>query len=55
LPSWCSIPVLYPFLSPHVQAASTAIVAGMMAVICFDELRAVANRYGDEHLTYGAS
>jgi ZIP family zinc transporter len=46
-----AILVLYPFLSPYVLAASTAMVAGMMVFICFDELIPVANRYGSEHLT----
>jgi zinc transporter ZupT len=46
-----AILVLYPFLRPHVLSASTAMVAGMMAFISFDEPIPVANRYGGEHLT----
>ena len=46
-----AILVLYPFLNPYVLAASTALVAGIMVFICFDELIPAANRYGDEHLT----
>ncbi len=46
-----AILVLYPFLNPYVLAASTALVAGIMVFICFDELIPAANRYGSEHLT----
>jgi len=46
-----AILVLYPFLTPDVLAAITAIVAGIMVFICFDELIPIANRYGGEHLT----
>lgn len=34
-----------------VLAASSALVAGIMVFICFDELIPIANDYGDEHLT----
>jgi ZIP family zinc transporter len=46
-----AILLLYPFLSPTVLAASSALVAGIMVFICFDELIPIANNYGDEHLT----
>lgn len=46
-----AIVLLYPFLSPTVLAASSALVAGIMVFICFDELIPIANNYGDEHLT----
>jgi zinc transporter, ZIP family len=43
--------LLYPFLSDWILAASSALVAGIMVFICFDELIPIANKYGSEHLT----
>ena len=43
--------LLYPFLNAWLLAAASALVAGIMVFICFDELIPIANRYGSEHLT----
>lgn len=43
--------LLYPFLDDWLLAASSAMVAGIMVFISFDELIPIANRYGSEHLT----
>jgi len=43
--------LLYPFLNDWLLAAASALVAGIMVFICFDELLPIANRYGSEHLT----
>jgi zinc transporter, ZIP family len=43
--------LLYPFLNDWLLAAASALVAGIMVFICFDELIPIANRYGSEHLT----
>lgn len=43
--------LLYPFLNNWLLAAASALVAGIMVFICFDELIPIANRYGSEHLT----
>jgi ZIP family zinc transporter len=43
--------ILYPFLNDFVLASAIAFVAGIMVIICFDELIPIANNYGDEHLT----
>ncbi|MCX6674526.1 MAG: zinc transporter ZupT [Methanothrix sp.] len=43
--------LLYPFLNAWILAAASALVAGIMVFICFDELIPIANRYGSEHLT----
>ena len=46
-----AILLLYPFLSDWLLAAASAMVAGIMVFLCFDELIPIANRYGSEHLT----
>lgn len=46
-----AILILMPFLTDFVLNASIAFVAGIMVMICFDELIPIANSYGDEHLT----
>jgi ZIP family zinc transporter len=46
-----AILLLYPFLNPMVLAAASALVAGIMVFICFDELIPISNKYGSEHLT----
>jgi len=43
--------LLYPFLNDWILAAASALVAGIMVFICFDELIPIANRFGSEHLT----
>jgi len=43
--------LLYPYLNDGTLAAASALVAGIMVFICFDELIPIANRYGNEHLT----
>jgi ZIP family zinc transporter len=43
--------LLYPFLSDWLLAAASAMVAGIMVFLCFDELIPIANRYGSEHVT----
>jgi ZIP family zinc transporter len=43
--------LLYPFLNEELLAAASALVAGIMVFISFDELIPIANRYGSEHLT----
>ncbi|MCX6673545.1 MAG: zinc transporter ZupT [Methanothrix sp.] len=43
--------LLYPFLNAWILAAASALVAGIMVFICFDELIPIANKYGSEHLT----
>lgn len=43
--------LLYPYLNDWLLAASSALVAGIMVFISFDELIPIANRYGSEHLT----
>ena len=43
--------LLYPFLSDWLLGAASAMVAGIMVFLCFDELIPIANRYGSEHLT----
>lgn len=43
--------LLYPFLNAWLLAAASAMVAGIMIFICFDELIPIANKYGSEHLT----
>lgn len=43
--------LLYPFLNAWLLGAASALVAGIMVFICFDELIPIANRYGSEHLT----
>jgi zinc transporter, ZIP family len=43
--------LLYPFLNTWILAAASALVAGIMVFICFDELLPIANKYGSEHLT----
>ncbi|HPT38124.1 MAG TPA: ZIP family metal transporter [Methanothrix sp.] len=42
--------LLYPFLTDWLLAAASAIVAGIMVFISFDELLPIANRYGSEHI-----
>jgi zinc transporter, ZIP family len=42
--------LLYPFLNAWLLAAASAMVAGIMVFICFDEIIPIANRYGSEHL-----
>jgi len=46
-----AILLIYPLLSSWVLAAASALVAGIMVFICFDELIPIANKYGNEHLT----
>lgn len=46
-----AVVLLYPFLSDWLLAAASAMVAGIMVFLCFDELIPIANRYGSEHLT----
>jgi len=46
-----AILLLYPFLNDWLLAATSALVAGIMVFLSFDELIPIANRYGDEHLT----
>jgi zinc transporter, ZIP family len=43
--------LLYPYLNDGTLAAASALVAGIMVFICFDELIPIANKYGNEHLT----
>ena len=43
--------LLYPFLNDWLLAAASAMVAGIMVFLCFDELIPIANRYGSEHVT----
>ena len=43
--------LLYPFLNDWILAAASALVAGIMVFISFDELIPISNRYGSEHLT----
>jgi len=43
--------LLYPYLNDGILAAASALVAGIMVFICFDELIPIANKYGNEHLT----
>ena len=43
--------LLYPYLNDWTLAAASALVAGIMIFICFDELIPISNRYGNEHLT----
>lgn len=43
--------LLYPYLNDWTLAAASALVAGIMVFISFDELIPIANRYGSEHLT----
>jgi len=43
--------LLYPFLNAWNLAAASALVAGIMVFICFDELIPIANKYSSEHLT----
>lgn len=43
--------LLYPFLNAWNLAAASALVAGIMVFVCFDELIPIANKYGREHLT----
>ncbi len=45
-----AILLLYPFLNAWLLAAASAMVAGIMVFICFDELIPIANKYGSEHL-----
>lgn len=42
--------LLYPFLNDWLLAAASALVAGIMVFISFDELLPIANRYGSEHI-----
>lgn len=42
--------LLYPFLNDWLLAAASAMVAGIMVFISFDELLPIANRYGSEHI-----
>lgn len=42
--------MLYPFLNDWLLAAASAMVAGIMVFISFDELLPIANRYGSEHI-----
>jgi ZIP family zinc transporter len=46
-----AILILYPFLNEWLVAAATALVAGIMIFLSFDELIPIANRYGGEHVT----
>ncbi len=46
-----AILLLYPFLSDWLLAAASAMVAGIMVFLCFDELIPIANKYGSEHIT----
>jgi zinc transporter, ZIP family len=39
------------FFYAWILAAASALVAGIMVFICFDELIPIANKYGSEHLT----
>ena len=43
--------LLYPFLNDWLLSAASAMVAGIMVFLCFDELIPIANRYGSEHIT----
>ncbi|HPT18487.1 MAG TPA: zinc transporter ZupT [Methanothrix sp.] len=42
--------LLYPFLNDWLLAAASALVAGIMVFISFDELLPIASRYGSEHI-----
>jgi ZIP family zinc transporter len=46
-----AILILYPFLNDWLIAAATALVAGIMVFLSFDELIPIANRYSGEHTT----
>ena len=43
--------LLHPFLNDWLLSAASAMVAGIMVFLCFDELIPIANRYGSEHIT----